>query len=143
MKLSAGDTVKSMEIVDLACTLLIAGNNGIGKRTPFDDDEGPVYRVQSRGGKGTIAIKTKAGALVAGALAVRDEDEVMLLTKSGQAIRTRVREIRQTGRAASGVKLMDLDAGEKIVGMCKVVRTDEDIEAAAGDDAEEPAAGEA
>ncbi|MDR2981677.1 MAG: DNA gyrase subunit A, partial [Puniceicoccales bacterium] len=103
MKLSSGDTVKSMEIVDLECTLLIAGTNGIGKRTPFDDEEGPVYRIQSRGGKGIIAIKTKAGAGVAGALSVRNDDEVMLLTKSGQAIRTRVKEIRQTGRNAQGV----------------------------------------
>ena len=130
MKLAATDTVQSLEIVDNECTLLIAATNGIGKRTPFDDDEGPVYRLQSRGGKGTIAIKLKPGASVAGALSVRNEDEVMLLTKSGQAIRTRVKEIRMTGRNAQGVKLMDLDSGETIVGLCKVVRTDEDVEAA-------------
>ncbi len=81
MRLDKGDTVKAMEVVDLACTLLVAGVNGVGKRTPFDDEDGPVFRVQSRGGKGVIAIKTESG--VAGALSVRDDDEVMMLTASG------------------------------------------------------------
>lgn len=137
MKLGAKDRVQAMEIVDPECTLLIAATNGLGKRTLFDDDEGPIYRVQSRGGKGVIAIKTKGGATVAGALSVREEDEVMLLTKSGQAIRTRVKEIRQTGRAAQGVKLMDLEKGESIIAICKVVRTEEDVEAANETAAEE------
>jgi DNA gyrase subunit A len=130
MKLAAKDTVRAMEIVDPDCTLLIAATNGIGKRTLFDDNDGPIYRIQSRGGKGLIAVKLRAGARVAGALSVRDGDEVMLLTKGGQAIRTRVKEIRQTGRNAQGVKLMDLDKDEQILDICKVVRTDEDVESA-------------
>lgn len=133
MKLAPKDTVKSMEIVDDACTLLIVGANGQGKRTKFDDDEGPVYRVQSRGGKGVIAIKTKAG--VAGALSVLDTDEIMVLTKGGQSIRTRVKEIRMTGRVAQGVKVMNIPEGDIIVGVCKVVKADEDIEAATAEEA--------
>lgn len=135
MKLAPKDTVKSMEIVDDLCTLLIVGANGQGKRTRFDDDEGPVYRVQSRGGKGVIAIKTKAG--VAGALSVLDTDEIMVLTKSGQSIRTRVKEIRMTGRVAQGVKVMNIPEGDIIVGVCKVVKADEDIEAATAEEAAE------
>jgi DNA gyrase subunit A len=123
MRLEKGDTVKAMEIVDPACTLLVAGVNGIGKRTPFDDAEGPVYRVQSRGGKGVIAIKNESG--VAAALSVREDDEVMLLTQSGQAVRSPVKEIRQTGRVAQGVRLIRLEAGDKLVGVCKVIEVEE------------------
>jgi len=61
---------------------------------------------------------------------VRDDDEVMLLTQAGQAIRTRAKEIRTTGRNAQGVKLMNLAAGETIIGISRVVRTEEDTEAA-------------
>ncbi len=133
MKLAPKDSVKSMEIVDPECTLLIVGGNGQGKRTKFDDDEGPVYRIQSRGGKGLIAIKTKAG--VAGALSVLDTDEIMVLTKGGQSIRTRVKEVRMTGRVAQGVKVMNIPEGDTIIGVCKVVKADEDTE-----DAPAPAA---
>ena len=88
--------------------LLVAGENGIGKRTPFDE-----YRMQSRGGKGIITMKTgeKTGNVV-GALTVRDEDEIMLITNKGQMVRTRVSEIRETGRNTMGVKLIDLPEGE-------------------------------
>ncbi len=123
MRLEKSDTVKAMEIVDPRCTLLVAGVNGIGKRTPFDDDEGPVYRKQSRGGKGVIAIRTEKG--VAGALSVHENDEIMMLTHSGQAVRSPVKDIRQTGRVAQGVKLIRLDAGDKLVGLCKVVEVDD------------------
>ncbi|MGA2052881.1 MAG: DNA gyrase C-terminal beta-propeller domain-containing protein, partial [Opitutales bacterium] len=122
MRLDQSDTVKTMEVVDLACTLLVAGVNGIGKRTPFDDEDGPVFRVQSRGGKGVIAIKTESG--VAGALSVRDDDEVMMLTQSGQAVRSPVKEIRTTGRVAQGVRLIRLEPGDKLVGLCKVIEVE-------------------
>jgi DNA gyrase subunit A len=141
MKLAPGDTVCAMEVVDPTCTMLIAATNGLGKRTPYDDAEGPVYRIQSRGGKGIITMKTKAAATVVGALSVHDDDEVMLLTKNGQAIRTRVKEIRLTGRIAQGVKLMNLDGTEAIIALCKVVRTDEDTEATKPEADEGDAAG--
>ena len=124
MRLDTGDLVKAMEVVDLACTLLVAGVNGVGKRTPFDDKDGPVFRVQSRGGKGVIAIKTESG--VAGALSVREDDEVMMLTASGQAVRSPVKEIRTTGRVAQGVRLIRLEPGDKLVGLCKVIETEDE-----------------
>lgn len=129
MKLREGDAVVAMEVVDPACTLLIAGKNGIGKRTQYDDEEGEVFRKQNRGGVGVIGIKNKSG--VAGALSVLDSDQVMLLTKGGQAIRMPVKGIRRTGRAAQGVKLMDIDtkAGEEVIGICKVITGDDESDA--------------
>jgi DNA gyrase subunit A len=112
-----GDHVVAIAIVDPNAMLLVAGENGIGKRTPFDD-----YRRQSRGGKGIITMKTgeKTGDVV-GALTVRETDEIMLITNKGQMVRTRVKEIRETGRNTMGVKLMDLRNGEKLQGVAPVV----------------------
>ena len=126
MRLDKNDTVKAMEVVDAACTLLVAGVNGIGKRTPFDDEDGPVFRLQSRGGSGVIAIKTESG--VAGALSVRENDEVMMLTASGQAVRSPVKDIRTTGRVAQGVRLVRLETNDKLVGICKVIESDAEEE---------------
>ncbi len=123
-----GDIVVAAAIVSPDCTLLVAGENGIGKRTPFDD-----YRVQSRGGKGIITMKTgdKTGAVV-GALTVRDADELMLITNKGQMVRTRVKEIRETGRNTMGVKLMDLKGAEKLQGVAPVVANEDDEEGETG-----------
>ena len=119
-----GDIVVAAAIVSPDCTLLVAGENGIGKRTPFDD-----YRVQSRGGKGIITMKTgdKTGCVV-GALTVRDADELMLITNKGQKVRTRGKEIRETGRNTMGVKLMDLKGAEKLQGIAPVVANEDDEE---------------
>ena len=113
---------KSDHVVDIALVndeakLLVAGENGIGKRTAFDN-----YRKQKRGGKGIITMKTgeKTGAVV-GALTVTENDELMLITTKGQMVRTRVAEIRETGRNAQGVKLMDLKRGEKLQAIAPVV----------------------
>jgi DNA gyrase subunit A len=111
------DLVVAIAIVDPNAMLLVAGENGIGKRTPFDD-----YRRQSRGGKGIITMKTgdKTGAVV-GALTVRDSDEIMLITNKGQMVRTRVKEIRVVGRNTIGVKLMNLRNSEKLQAIAPVV----------------------
>jgi DNA gyrase subunit A len=111
------DHVVASAIVNPTAMLLVAGENGIGKRTPFDD-----YRKQSRGGKGIITMKTgdKTGDVV-GALTVTDIDELMLITTKGQLIRTRVKEIRETGRNAMGVKLLTLREGEKLQAIAPVV----------------------
>ena len=123
-----GDIVVAAAIVSPDCTLLVAGENGIGKRTPFDD-----YRVQSRGGKGIITMKTgdKTGCVV-GALTVRDADELMLITNKGQMVRTRVKEIRETGRNTMGVKLMDLKGAEKLQGIAPVVANEDEEEGEGG-----------
>ena len=118
------DLVVGMALVSADAQLLVAGENGIGKRTPFDD-----YRVQSRGGKGIITMKTgdKTGDVV-GALTVTDKDELMLITNKGQMVRTRVREIRETSRNTMGVKLIDLHSGEKLQGIAPVVADEEEAE---------------
>ena len=122
-----GDVVVGLAIVNPNAQLLVAGENGIGKRTPFDDDNGPVYRLQSRGGKGIITMKTgdKTGHVV-GALSVTENDEIMLITNKGQMVRTRVNEIRETSRNTMGVKLIDLKGNEKLTGVAPVVRDDEE-----------------
>jgi DNA gyrase subunit A len=105
--------------------LLVAGSNGIGKRTDFDE-----YRVQSRGGKGIITMKTgeRTGDVV-GALTVRDSDELMLITTGGQMVRIRVSEVRETGRNTMGVKLMDLRENETLQDIAPVVSQEEgDVE---------------
>lgn len=129
------DFVVAAALVSKDAMLLVAGENGIGKRTPFDDDKGPIYRIQSRGGKGVITMKTteRTGG-VAGALTVRNADELMLITNKGKMVRTRIAEIRETGRNAQGVKLIDLRENEILQGIAPVVANEEE-------DGEEPVEG--
>jgi len=131
-----GDFVVGLALVTAASTLLVASENGLGKRTAFDE-----YRKQTRGGKGIITMKVtdKTGPVV-GAVTVVEEDELMLMTSTGQSIRIRVAEIRETGRNAQGVKLLTLKDGEKLQDISKVIADGED--APAGDAAsDEEAAG--
>jgi DNA gyrase subunit A len=111
------DWVVAIAVVNPNAMLLVAGENGIGKRTTFED-----YRKQKRGGKGIITMKTgeKTGNVV-GALSVTENDELMLITTKGQMVRTRVREIRAVGRNTMGVKLMDLRGAEKLQAIAPVV----------------------
>ena len=116
-------------------TVLTATENGFGKRTPVAD-----YPRHGRGTQGTIAIQTNArnGKAVAARL-VSVEDEIMLITTGGVLIRTRVSEIREMGRVTQGVTLIDLDAGEKLAGLERVVEKD-DVGDAEGDAEEGPEA---
>jgi DNA gyrase subunit A len=116
-----GDEVVGIAKVIPDAQLLVAGSNGIGKRTDFDE-----YRVQSRGGKGIITMKTgeRTGDVV-GALTVRDSDELMLITTGGQMVRIRVSEVRETGRNTMGVKLMDLRENETLQDIAPVVSQEE------------------
>ncbi|NBD37534.1 MAG: DNA gyrase subunit A [Verrucomicrobia bacterium] len=107
------DYVVTIEVVKENETLLIAGQNGQGKRTAFDQ-----YRQQKRGGSGIIAMKTSG---VAGALSVNEEDEIMLLTNNGQAVRTRVKEVRVIGRTTQGVRLINLGEDDKLIGINRIV----------------------
>jgi DNA gyrase subunit A len=120
-----GDHVVAIAVVNPDAMLLVAGENAIGKRTPFDD-----YRLQSRGGKGIITMKTgdKTGSVV-GALSVTENDELMLITNKGQMVRTRVKEIRAVGRNTMGVKLMDLRGSEKLQAIAPVVSEQQSEEA--------------
>jgi DNA gyrase subunit A len=131
----SNDYVVAAALVNNDAKLLVAGENGIGKRTAFDE-----YRVQSRGGKGIITMKTtdKTGG-VAGALTVRDADELMLITNKGKMVRTRVAEIRETGRNAQGVKLIDLRENEILQGIAPVVSNEDEENAEGVEQPPEPA----
>jgi DNA gyrase subunit A len=122
ISLEKEDRVVALAVVDAGATLLVAGEHGIGKRTAFDE-----YRVQSRGGKGIITMKTneKTGQVV-GALTVTDNDEIMLLTLQGQMVRTPVKDIREAGRNTQGVKLINLNAGDKLTAIARVVAESEE-----------------
>ena len=122
INLSKGDEVVALAIVVPDAKLLVSGENGIGKRTDFEE-----YRVQSRGGKGIITMKTteKTGAVV-GALTVRDADEIMLITVKGQMVRTCVKDIREAGRNTQGVKLIELDSGDKLQAIASVIGEDKE-----------------
>jgi DNA gyrase subunit A len=122
ISLESNDHVVALAVVQTDATLLVAGENGIGKRTDFTE-----YRTQSRGGKGIITMKTtdKTGRVV-GALTVRDNDEIMLITVAGQMVRIGVKGIREAGRNTMGVKLIDLAAGDKLSAIAPVISEEED-----------------
>jgi len=132
INLEEGDALVAAAIVVPDAALLVAGENGIGKRTAFDE-----YRVQSRGGKGIITMKTgdKTGGVI-GALTVRDADEIMLITVGGQMVRTFVKDIREAGRNTMGVKLVNLDAGDKLQAIAPVISESQE-EAADGNEVAE------
>ena len=123
-----GDFVVGLALVTQGATLLVASENGLGKRTDFDE-----YRTQARGGKGIITMKVtdKTGPGV-GAVTVTNADELMLMTSTGQSIRIRVAEIRETGRNAQGVKLLTLKEGEKLQDISLFIPDGEDAEAGDG-----------
>jgi DNA gyrase subunit A len=106
-----------------AQSVMTATENGYGKRTPVGE-----YTRHNRGGQGLIAISTSArnGKVVAATL-VDETDEVMLITTGGVLIRTRVSEIRSLGRSTQGVTLINLDAGEKLSGLQRILETDADL----------------
>lgn len=131
IRLEPQDSVVALAVAIPDATLLVAGQNGLGKRTEFEE-----YRRQSRGGKGIITMRTteRTGRVV-GALTVRDEDEIMLITAKGQMVRTFVREIRQTGRNASGVKLIELEEGDMLQAIAPVISERDEDEAEGGGEA--------
>jgi len=128
INLDKGDDVIGMDIPAQNTFMLTVSENGFGKCTPIDE-----YRVQSRGGKGTINLKTveKVGN-VSGVLQVVGEDNVMLISNAGKVIRLKVQEIPVNHRVTQGVKLIELDPEEKLVG---VARTTSETETSGnGDD---------
>ncbi|SPE56358.1 DNA gyrase subunit A [Verrucomicrobia bacterium] len=138
ISLEQNDAVVALAVVVKDGTLLVVGENGIGKRTPFDMSlpDGtvePVYRLQSRGGKGIITMKTneRTGPVV-GALPVRETDEIMIITAGGQMVRTFVKDIREAGRNTQGVKVIDLAEGDKLQAIAPVI-SEQQEEAAASE----------
>jgi DNA gyrase subunit A len=135
ISLDKGDEVIGMDIPAQNTFILTVSENGFGKCTPVDE-----YRVQSRGGKGTINLKTveKVGN-VSGVLQVIGEDNVMLISNAGKVIRLKVQEIPVNHRVTQGVKLIDLEPEEKLVG---VARTTSETESSGNGDDDADVAGE-
>jgi DNA gyrase subunit A len=127
--LGEGDEVVGLEVSEPSLPHVLAVcANGYGKRTSIEE-----FRIQNRGGKGIILIDaSERNGPVVGMKLVSDGDEVMLITDRGQTIRTRVDEIRETGRNAQGVKLMTLGEGERIVAVERLAESG-DVEEAGGD----------
>ncbi len=125
MKLMPKQQVLSLLIAESdQQTVLVATENGYGKRTVLAD-----FRHSGRATQGVKAIATsERNGLVVAAKLVNDDDEIMLITTGGVLIRTRVKEIRELGRATQGVTLINLGEGEKLSGLEKVVETDDDNE---------------
>jgi DNA gyrase subunit A len=124
MRLDDGDSVVSMEILSLGADLLTVSENGFGKRTEADE-----YRITSRGGKGIITMKTtdKTGRVV-GVQQVTEDDQLMLITNSGKIIRLRIKDIRVIGRNTQGVRLIDVEEGERVVSLARLAEKEEDEE---------------
>mgnify|MGYP000194770612 CR=1 FL=1 len=112
-------------------TVLVVSENGYGKRTFIDDpDTGEaVYRITNRGGKGvkTISVTDKTGNLVA-IKSVLEEEDLMIINKSGVAIRMPVEELRVMGRATQGVRLINIKGNDSIAAVAKVMKEDEEEE---------------
>ncbi len=120
IELEGADKVIGMVVLRRDATLLVVSEKGFGKRSELSD-----YRVQKRGGKGIITMKStdKTGALVA-LMEVQPEDELMLITKHGIIIRQPVEGIRVISRNTQGVRVMNLDAGDAVVDVARVVKED-------------------
>ncbi|MFL2565093.1 MAG: DNA gyrase subunit A [Parvicellaceae bacterium] len=129
--------VGSDEVIGMVCaqdfsrTIMVVSENGYGKRTLLNDPETnePIYRVTNRGGKGvkTLNVTEKTGNLIA-IKSVTDDDDLMIINKSGLTIRMHVADIRTQGRATQGVKLINLKGKDQIAAVAKVEKDDEDID---------------
>jgi DNA gyrase subunit A len=109
-------------VIKRDATLLVVTENGFGKRTPISD-----YRVTNRGGKGVINVKTseRNGKVVA-IKEVLEDDELMIITEKGIIIRQPVKQIKEIGRNTQGVKLINLDEGDRVVDVARVVKSEEE-----------------
>jgi DNA gyrase subunit A len=126
IRLDEGNEVKGMEIVRDDSTILTVTENGYGKRSTLED-----YRSQGRGGKGIITIKiTEKNGRVIGMAQVSEDDEIILITANGKVLRIRARDISVQGRNTQGVRLFDIDEGDKVVSFAKVVEREDDREPA-------------
>ena len=129
--LEAGDEVIGMETItpDSTTAILTVTEGGYGKRTPVTE-----YRVQGRGGKGIISVKTtERNGLAVGFLQVRDEDEIMLMAAMGKVLRCKVDDIREIGRNTQGVRLLDLEGDEdRVVAVARLVEREGAPEEAEG-----------
>jgi DNA gyrase subunit A len=110
MALDDGDYLVGMEIVEETGLILSISEHGYGKRTPLKD-----YRLTARGGKGVINMKTSTrnGSVVA-ILSVKEDTDIMIITKDGKIIRLESSEIRQAGRSTQGVRLVKMEEDDRV-----------------------------
>ncbi len=124
--LEAGDEVIGMETItpDSTTAILTVTEGGYGKRTPVNE-----YRVQGRGGKGIISVKTtERNGPAVGFLQVRGEDEIMVMAAQGKVLRCKVDDIREIGRNTQGVRLLDMDGDEdRVVAVVRLVEREEGV----------------
>ena len=118
------EVIGMISVDDMESNILVVSENGYGKRSSLED-----YRITNRGGKGvkTISITDKTGSLVS-IKNVTDEDDLMIINKSGIAIRMAVEDLRVMGRATQGVKLINLKGNDSIAAVAKVMKEDEEEE---------------
>ena len=117
------EVIGMISVNDMDSDILVVSENGYGKRSSLD-----AYRITNRGGKGvkTISITEKTGKLVS-LKNVNDNDDLMIINKSGIAIRMEVAYLRVMGRATQGVKLINLKENDSIAAVAKVVHEEEDV----------------
>jgi DNA gyrase subunit A len=138
IRLDEGNEVKGMEIVRDDSTILTVTENGYGKRSTLED-----YRSQGRGGKGIITIKTtEKNGRVIGLAQVSSGDEIILITSNGKVLRLRAGDISVQGRNTQGVRLFDIEEGDKVVSFAKVVEREDERDAAVEKNTSEPQAGQ-
>jgi len=122
VRLGVDDLVISMEVADASSCLLTVTEHGYGKRTRFSE-----YRLQKRGGSGIINLKvTDKNGPVAGILKVTDSDELMITTTKGKIIRIAAKGISIIGRSTQGVRLMDIEEGEKVADIALIAEREEE-----------------
>ena len=121
---NADEVIGMISVDDMESNILVVSENGYGKRSSLED-----YRITNRGGKGvkTISITDKTGSLVS-IKNVTDEDDLMIINKSGIAIRMAVEDLRVMGRATQGVKLINLKGSDSIAAVAKVMKEEEEAE---------------
>jgi DNA gyrase subunit A len=130
IELGADDEVIGMVVVKREATLLVVTSKGMGKCTGIDE-----YRVQKRGGKGIITVhRTEKTGDVVSLMEVLSDDELMLITKLGVVIRMPVKGIRVSGRNTQGVRLVNLDEGDLVMDVARVVSEDDRVGAADGEE---------
>ena len=124
LKDSKDVVVGMISVNDMDANILVVSENGYGKRSSLED-----YRLTNRGGKGvkTISITEKTGKLVT-LKSVSDNDDLMIINKSGIAIRMQVEDLRVMGRATQGVKVISIKDGDSIAAVAKVMKDDDDLE---------------
>jgi DNA gyrase subunit A len=129
MRFSNGDELLGMYVIRDGGDVLVATGGGYAKRTPID-----AYPVQGRGGRGVVTAKiVEARGELVGALMVHPTDEIFAITSAGGVIRTSAGEVKQSGRQTMGVRLMNLAAGDSVVGLARNAESIAEAEAEAAE----------